>query len=88
MPLAGLHPAPMACIELSSCLLQVRIVEFNASTPFQEQLRTISETGIFVGAHTSNLANAHFLQPGSAVVEIIQRNWVWNDLDKSFVVRT
>ncbi len=67
-------------------MLQVRIVEFNASTPFQEQLRTISETGIFVGAHTSNLANAHFLQPGSAVVEVIQRNWAWNELDKSFVV--
>lgn len=37
--------------------------------------------------HTSNLANAQFLQPGSAVFEIIQRNWFWHGLDRSFQVR-
>jgi hypothetical protein len=30
------------------------------------------DTGVFVSAHTSNLANSVLLQPGSAVVEIIQ----------------
>jgi protein O-GlcNAc transferase len=30
------------------------------------------DTGVFVSAHTSNLANAMLLQPGSAVIEIIQ----------------
>jgi capsular polysaccharide biosynthesis protein len=30
------------------------------------------DTAVFVSAHTSNLANAVLLQPGSAVVEIIQ----------------
>lgn len=50
----------------------VRVVEFNSSTPFAEQLRVMQDTGVFVSAHTSNLANAVFLQPGSAVVEIIQ----------------
>lgn len=50
----------------------MRVVEFNSSTPFAEQLRVMQETGVFVSAHTSNLANAVFLQPGSAVVEIIQ----------------
>ena len=61
-------------------------MEFNASTPFQEQLNTIAQTGVFVSAHTSNLANSQFLQPGSAVVEILQRNWIWHNLDKSFQV--
>ena len=39
-----------------------------------------------VSVHTSNLANAQFLQPGSAVFEIIQRNWFWHGLDRSFQV--
>ena len=33
-------------------------------------------------------ANAPFLRPGSAAVELIQRNWVWHGLDKSFQVAT
>ncbi len=61
-------------------------MEFNASTPFEEQLRTMAATGVFVSVHTSNLANAPFLQPGSAVIEILQRNWIWDNLDKSFQV--
>ncbi|CAL8471513.1 g11055 [Coccomyxa elongata] len=67
---------------------QVNVVEFNASTPFEEQLRTMAATGVFVSVHTSNLANAPFLQPGSAVIEIIQRNWIWDNLDKSFQIQT
>lgn len=66
--------------------LQVRVVEFNTTTSFREQLQVISETGVFISVHTSNLANAQFLCPGSAVFEIIQRNWVWENLDKSFQV--
>ena len=66
--------------------LQVRVVEFNASTSFEEQLQVMAGTGVLVSVHTSNLANAQFLQPGSAVVELLQRNWVWHNLDKSFQV--
>ena len=66
--------------------MQVRVVEFNASTPFREQLEVMASTAVFVSVHTSNLANAQFLQPGSAVVELIQRNWIWHNLDRSFQV--
>ena len=72
-------PLPRPCFGL-----QVRVVEFNASTPFKEQLETIAATSVLVSVHTSNLANAQFLQPGSAVFEIIQRNWFWHGLDRSF----
>ena len=68
--------------------MQVRVVEFNATTSFHEQLQIIASTGIFISVHTSNLANAQFLPPGAAVFEIIQRNWCWEDLDKSFQVYT
>ena len=44
----------------------------------------MASTAVFVSVHTSNLANAQFLQPGSAVVELIQRNWIWHNLDRSF----
>ncbi len=67
-------------------LVQVRVVEFNTSTSFHEQLQVISGTGVFISVHTSNLANAQFLPPGAAVFEIIQRNWVWENLDRSFQV--
>jgi len=66
--------------------VQVRVVEFSASTPFREQLEVMASTAVFVSVHTSNLANAQFLQPGSAVVELIQRNWIWHNLDRSFQV--
>lgn len=65
----------------------MNVVEFNASTPFEVQLRTMADTGVFISVHTSNLANAQFLQPGSAVIEIIQRNWIWHNLDRSFQAR-
>ena len=67
-------------------MVQVRVVEFNTSTSFHEQLQVISGTGVFISVHTSNLANAQFLPPGAAVFEIIQRNWVWENLDRSFQV--
>ncbi len=74
-------------IEQRIILIQVRVVEFNASTPFREQLEIIASSAVLVSVHTSNLANAQFLQPGSAVVELIQRNWIWHSLDRSFQVR-
>lgn len=51
---------------------EVRVVEFNASTSFHQQLEAMRGTGVLVSVHTSNLANAPLLQPGSAIVEIIQ----------------
>ena len=67
-------------------LVQVRVVEFNATTPFKEQLEIMASTAVLISVHTSNLANAPFLQPGSAVIELIQRNWIWHNLDRSFQV--
>lgn len=66
----------------------VQVVEFNSTTSFKKQLQIISETGVFISVHTSNLANAQFLPPGAAVIELIQRNWIWHNLDKSFQVQT
>jgi len=63
------------------------VVEFNETTSFRQQLEAVSGTGLFVSVHTSNLANAQFLRPGAAVLEVIQRNWAHHDLDKSFQVR-
>lgn len=65
---------------------QVYVAEFNASTPFASQLAAMADTTVFVSVHTSNLANAQFLQPGSAVLELLQRHWVWDNLDRSFQV--
>lgn len=70
----------------STTCAQVRVVEFNSSTSFGDQLATMAATGVLISVHTSNLANAQFLQPGSAVVELLQRNWMWHNLDKSFQV--
>ena len=66
---------------------KVQIAEFNETTSFRQQLEAVASTGVFVSVHTSNLANAQFLRPGSAVLEVIQRNWAHHDLDKSFHVR-
>ena len=46
----------------------------------------MADTGVLVSVHTSNLANAPFLSPGAAVVEVLQRNWAWHNLDRSFQV--
>ena len=66
----------------------MRVVEFDEGTPFREQLAAMAATGVLVSVHTSNLANAQFLPPGRAVVELIQRNWIWHNLDKSFQARS
>ena len=63
------------------------MVEFDEGTPFREQLAAMAGTGVLVSVHTSNLANAQFLPPGRAVVELLQRNWVWHNLDRSFQAR-
>eukprot|EP00892_Ulva_mutabilis_P005351 jgi/Ulvmu1/3188/UM015_0229.1 len=75
-------------LDLLRTYAPVQVVEFNSSHSFAEQLTTISKTGIFVSAHTSNLANAIFLPPGSAVIELIQRFWSWRRLDQSFKDQT
>jgi hypothetical protein len=66
----------------------VQVVEFDAETSFSTQVAAMASTCVFVAVHTSNLANSIFLPPGSAVVELIQRNWVWHNLDESFLVQT
>jgi hypothetical protein len=63
-------------------------VEFDAATPFVRQLATMASTGLLLSVHTSALANAAFLPAGSAVLELIQRNWVWPTMDQSFRLHT
>ena len=63
---------------------RLQVVEYNSSSSLYEQLLQMRDTGVYISVHTSNLANAPLLQPGSAVFEIIQRNWHWNGLDTSF----
>ncbi len=60
------------------------MVEFGSTSSLYEQLLQMKDTGVYISVHTSNLANSPLLQPGSAVFEIIQRNWHWNGLDTSF----
>lgn len=52
-------------------------MEFGAKATFREQLAAAASTDLFVSAHTSNLANALFLRPGAAVLEVLMRNWAW-----------
>eukprot|EP01025_Chloroclados_australasicus_P042517 TRINITY_DN4522_c0_g1_i2.p2 TRINITY_DN4522_c0_g1~~TRINITY_DN4522_c0_g1_i2.p2 ORF type:complete len:202 (+),score=14.77 TRINITY_DN4522_c0_g1_i2:264-869(+) len=75
-------------LKLLNTYAPVRVVEFNETHSFAEQLTVMSQTGLFVSAHTSNLANSPFLPPGSAVLELIQRYWDWNRIDQSFKDQT
>ncbi len=47
-------------------------MEYGSTSSLYEQLLQMRQTGVFIAVHTSNLANAPLLQPGSAVIEIIQ----------------
>ena len=49
-----------------------QVVEYNETSSLHEQLLQMRKTGVYISVHTSNLANAPLLQPGSAVFEIIQ----------------
>lgn len=68
--------------------MQVTEAEFTEDVPVLDQLSLIASTSILVSAHTSGLANAMFLPSGAAVYELIQRNWVWEKLDHSFLIQT
>lgn len=71
-----------------SAALQVRVLEFTSATPMVDQISAMNSTLLLVSAHTSALANAVFLPPGSAVLELIHCNWIWDGLDLSFKVHT
>ncbi|PNW72188.1 hypothetical protein CHLRE_16g678600v5 [Chlamydomonas reinhardtii] len=75
-------------VELLKQYGELKIVEYGSNSSLYEQLLQMRETGVYISVHTSNLANAPLLQPGSAVFEIIQRNWMWNGLDRSFKDQT
>lgn len=59
-------------IELLKTYGELRVVEYGSGSSLYEQLLTMHATGVFISVHTSNLANAPLLQPGSGVFEIIQ----------------
>lgn len=71
-------------IELLRGYGELQVVEYNSSSSLYEQLLQMRRTGVYISVHTSNLANSPLMQPGSAVFEVIQRNWMWNGLDTSF----
>lgn len=50
---------------------EVRVVEFDASTPVRRQLSALAASTVLVSVHTSNLANAPLMRPGAAVVELL-----------------
>ncbi|KAJ9523194.1 hypothetical protein QJQ45_023985 [Haematococcus lacustris] len=50
---------------------QLQVVEYNSSSSLYQQLLQMQGTGLLVSVHTSNLANAPLLQPGSAVLELL-----------------
>lgn len=64
----------------------ITVLEFTEATPMAAQLAAMAATGLLVSAHTSALANAAFLPPGAAILELIHLNWVW--LDRSFKVQS
>lgn len=80
------HPARSAYPRGGPLLFQVQVAEFNETTSFRDQLAAVASAGVYVSVHTSNLANSPFLRPGAAVVEVIQRNWMYHGLDQSFQV--
>lgn len=63
---------PSQSLVLCCAVIVSQVVEYNSSSSLYEQLLAMRATTVFVGVHTSNLANAPLLQPGSAVFEIIQ----------------
>lgn len=63
------------------------MVEHSNDTPMAEQMRSVASTSVLVSVHTSALAIAPMLRPGSIVVELLQRNWRYQHLDESFKVR-
>jgi len=77
-----------AVINLLTTYGDVDEVEFTENITMAEQLKKMAGTKILVSTHTSGLANSVFLAPGAAVVELVHRNWVWDNLDKSFLIQT
>eukprot|EP00890_Picochlorum_soloecismus_P004048 jgi/Picsp_1/4644/NSC_02014-R1_uncharacterized glycosyltransferase aer61-like isoform 1 len=77
-----------AVINLLSTYGDVDEVEFTENITMIEQLKKMAGTKILVSTHTSGLANSVFLPPGAAVIELNHRNWVWDNLDKSFLIQT
>lgn len=66
----------------------VKAVQFDANTTMGEQIAILASTGLVVSVHTSALANAVFLPPGAAILELIHRNWAIEFLDQSFKVQS
>lgn len=54
--------------------VKIQTIDF-AALPFEEQVRIASETDILAGVHGAGLTHSMFQKPGSALVEIIPRNF-------------
>ena len=57
--------------------LAVRPYTVTATAPFASFVAAMSKTGLLVARHGPLLANAAFLPPGAAVLELLPYNWEW-----------
>ena len=62
----------------------VRPYSPSASVPPASLVAIMSRTGVLVGRHTPLIANAVFLPPGAAVVEILPYNWDFAGLSEVY----
>ncbi len=62
-------------IKINNSKLAVRPYSPTPSVPLASLVAVMSRTGLLIGRHAPILANAAFLPPGAAVVEILPFNW-------------
>ena len=73
-----------ALVTALSTLGAVTLAEWTGETGVASQLAEIATADILVSTHTSALAAAHLVRPGTTIIELIPRNWAWGGLDASF----
>lgn len=78
--LAALHAAAAA----TGVDVAVRPYSPSASVPPASLVAVVSRTGLLIGRHAPILANALFLPPGAAVVEILPYNWDFAGLSEVY----
>jgi hypothetical protein len=80
LPGSSLAAALVASTNASS----LTVSSFTEGTPLKAQLEALTASDLVVGAHTSALAAAALLPPGTAVLELLPWGWAWGGLDATF----
>jgi hypothetical protein len=62
--------APQVIDMIRSLGVEPTVAIWEGTTTFQEQVTTLSQTGVFIALHGAGLMNEIFLPPGSVVIEI------------------